>query len=265
MNNSLRKHAAEFRHTTAGHRAHPNQPDDTVFEIDTTTRNRLNTVSITEYPHNAVLSAFLDSAPDDHTPEVLLTNVTRGDQSLMSEQGPDLIGGVVTVDDVTFTTLPSLTSGASATSQFRCRALLDTGSPQSFIHQGVFEQMVATGAADESYVRSTTPRSWSGFGSQESLNTNRQARLTVQFYHNDTPSASLAVWIYIVPNRTMRCPLLLGRDSWMRFHSRSYKHSRLHLMVAFSVNLPYHTLLTTLITALPRTSGAAKQRTLYIT
>ena len=200
-----------------------NQPGYTVFEIDPTTRTRLNTVPITEYPHNAVLSAFLDSTPDDHTPEVPLTNVTRGDQPLMSEQGPDLIGGVVTMDDVTFTTLPSLTSGASATSPFRCRALLDTGSPQSFIHQGAFEQMVATGAADESYVRSTPPRSWSGFGSQQPLNTNRQARLTVRFYHNNTPSASPAVWIYIVSNRTMRCPLLLGRDSWMLFHSRSYE------------------------------------------
>ena len=127
------------------------------------------------------------------------------------------------MDNVTFTTLPSLTSGASATPQFRCRALLDTGSPQSFIHQGAFEQMVATGATDESYARSTPPRSWSGFGSQEPLNTNQQARLTVQFYHNNTPSASLAVWIYIVPYKTMRCPLLLGRDSWMRFHSRSYQ------------------------------------------
>ena len=97
-----------------------NQPGDTVFEIDPTTRTRLNIVPNTEYPHNAVLSAFMDSAPDDHTPEVLLTNATRGDQPLMSEQAPDLISGVVTMDDVTFTTLPSLTSGASATSQLRC-------------------------------------------------------------------------------------------------------------------------------------------------
>ena len=47
--------------------------------------------------------------------------------------------------------------------------------------------------------------------------------MTIQFYHNGTPSASLAVWVYIAPNKTMRCPLLLGRDSWMRFHSRSYQ------------------------------------------
>ena len=151
------------------------------------------------------------------------TGSPRGDQPLMSEQGPGLISGVVIMDDATLTTLLSLTSGASATSRFRCRALLDTGSPQSFMYQGAFEQMVATGAAAESYIRSTSPRSWSGFGSQEPLDTNRQARLTVQFYHNDAPSTSLTVWIYIVPNKTIRCPLLLGRVSWIRFHSRSYQ------------------------------------------
>ena len=83
--------------------------------------------------------------------------------------------------------------------------------------------MVATSAADASYVRSTTPRTWSGFGSRQLLSTHRQGRMTVQFNHNGTPSASLAVWIYFVPNETMRCPLLLGRDSWMRFHSCSYQ------------------------------------------
>ena len=83
--------------------------------------------------------------------------------------------------------------------------------------------MVATGAADASCVRSTTPRTWSDFGSRQLLGTHRQARMTVQFNPNGAPSASLAVWIYIAPNETMRCPLLLGRDSWMRFHSRSYQ------------------------------------------
>ena len=200
-----------------------NHPSDNVFEVDPITRTRLNTAPAAEDPHNAILSALIDSVPDDHEPEVLLTNAAHTGKPLISEQGPDLISGVVTIDDVTFTTLPSLTSGASTTSPFCCRALLDTGSPQSFTHQGAFEQMVATGVADESYVRSTTYRSWSGFGSQELLGTNQQARMTIQFYHNDTPSASLAVWTYIVPNETMGCPLLLGRDSWMRFHSLSYQ------------------------------------------
>ena len=202
-----------------------NLPSDTVFEVDPTTRTRLNSAPITEYPYNAILLAFMNSAPDGHAPEaeVILTNATRTDKPFISEQDPDLTSGVVTMDDVTLTTLPSLTSDASATYQFRCRTLLDTGSPQSFIHQGAFEQMLATGAVDESYVRSTPPRSWSGFDSQEVPSTNRQARLTIQFYHNDAPSASLAVWTYIVPNIIIRCPILLGRDSWMRFHFRSYQ------------------------------------------
>ena len=160
--------------------------------------------------------------PDDHAPEVLLAQEQRIDVPLIPEQGPDLISGVVTIDDDTFTTLLSLHSGVSTTSRFYCRALLDTGSPQLFIHQGAFDQMVATGTADASCVRSTAPRTWSGFGSRQLLSTHRQTRMTVQFNHNGTPSASLAVWIYIVPNETMRCSLLLGRDSWMRFHSRSY-------------------------------------------
>ena len=47
--------------------------------------------------------------------------------------------------------------------------------------------------------------------------------MTVQFHHNGAMSASLAVCMYILPNETIRCPLLLGRDSWMRFPPRSYQ------------------------------------------
>ena len=171
----------------------------------------------------AALSAFTYSVPDDHAPEVLLAQEPRIDAPPIPEQGPALISGVVTIDDATFTILLSLHCGVSTTSRFTCRALLDTRSPQSFIHQGAFDQMVATGAADASCVRSTTPTTWSGFGSRQLLSTHRQARMTIHFNHNGSPSASLAVWMYIIPKETMRCPLLLGRDSWMRFHSRSYQ------------------------------------------
>ena len=196
---------------------------DTVFEVDLVTHLRLETDPLPANTQSAMLFTYTASVPDDHAPEVLLAQEQRLDAPPIPEQGPDLIGGIVTMDDATFTTLLSLHSGVSATSRFNCRALLDTGSPQSFIHQGAFDQMVALGAADASCVRSTTPRTWSGFGSRQLLSTNQQARMTVQFHHNDTASASLAVWMYIVPNETMRCPLLLGRDSWMRFHSRSYQ------------------------------------------
>ena len=196
---------------------------DTVFEVDPVTHLRLDTDPLCANTQITALSAFTYSVPDDHVPEVLLAQEPRIDAPLIPGQGPDLISGVVTMDDVTFTALLSLHSGVSTTSRFHFRALLDTGSPQPFIHQGAFDQMVATGAADASCVRPTTPRTWSGFGSRQLLSTHRQARMTIQFNHNGSPSASLAVWMYIVPNETIRCPLLVGRDSWMHFHSRSYQ------------------------------------------
>ena len=107
---------------------------DTVFEVDPVTHLRLETNPLPANTQSAMLFAFTVSVPDDHAPEVLLAQEQRIDAPLIPEQGPDLIGGVVTMDDATFTTLLSLHSGVSATSRFNCRALLDTGSPQSFIH-----------------------------------------------------------------------------------------------------------------------------------
>ena len=166
---------------------------DTVFEVDPVIHLCLETNPLPANTQSAMLFAFTASVPDDHASKVLLAQEQRIDAPFIPEQGPDLIGGIVTMDDATFTTLLWLHSGVSATSRFNCHALLDTGSPQSFIHQGAFDQMVALGAADASCVRSTTPRTWSGFGSRQLLSTNRQARMTVQFHHNGTTSASLAV------------------------------------------------------------------------
>ena len=210
-------------HPTPGTTAPRDGTGDVVFEVDPVTHLRLDTDTPCADTQMTALSAYTYSVPDDHAPEVLSAHRTSIDAPLIPEQGPDLISGVVTMDDATFTTLLSLHSGVSTTSRFNCRVLLDTGTPQSFIHRRAFDQMVATGAADASCVRSTTPKTWSGFGSQQLLSTNQQARMTIQFNHNGSPSASLGVWMYIVPNETMRCPLLLGRDSWMRFHSRSYQ------------------------------------------
>ena len=112
---------------------------DTVFEVDPVTHLRLDTDPPCANTQITALLVFTYSAPDDHAPEVLLAQEPRIDAPLIPEQGPDLISGVVTMGDATFTTLFSLHSGVSTTSRFNCRALLDTGSPQSFIHQGAFD------------------------------------------------------------------------------------------------------------------------------
>ena len=106
---------------------------DTVFEVDPVTHLRLDTDTPSANTQTATLSAFTDSVPDDHAPEVLLAQDQRIGAPLIPEQGPDLIGGLVTMDEATFTTLLSLNSGVSTTSRLNCRALLDTGSLQSFI------------------------------------------------------------------------------------------------------------------------------------
>ena len=66
-------------------------PSDTVFEVDPATRTHLNTAPVGEHPHNAIPSALVDSVPDDHAPEVLLTYGSRTDKALIPEQGPDLV------------------------------------------------------------------------------------------------------------------------------------------------------------------------------
>ena len=169
------------------------------------------------------------------------------------------------MDDVTFTTLPSLASGAFAPSHIRFQALLDTGSSLSLIHQRALKQMVASAAAAESYVRSTAPRSLSGLGSQELLGTHRRARMAIQSYHNGTFSASLAVWIYIAPNeivcKVASCLVVMGECVST---CAPAKRLRPHPMAAFSVNSPSRTVLTTLETALPRISATVRPRTLLI-
>ena len=203
---------APLSHPSPETPVHWDVADDTVFEVDPITHLRLDTTPLPAIAQTAVLSAFTESVPDDHAPEVLLAQEQRAVAQFLPEQGPDLIGGIVTLDDATFTTF-----------SISLPRPIRHGIAQSFIHQGEFDQMIVMGAADASCIRSTTPKTWSGFGSQQLLSTNRQARMTVQFNHNGTTSAFLAAWMYIVPNATMRCPLLLGSDSWMRFHSRSYQ------------------------------------------
>ena len=79
--------------------------------------------------------------------------------------------------------------------------------------------------ADSDVCKITTrPRVWGGFGdSNTPLTTQKSARLSRKGSHNDSRSASLAVWVFIVPDSTMHHALLLGRDSYMRFDQRTYR------------------------------------------
>ena len=123
------------------------------------------------------------------------------------------------MDHSTFTTNIKIHSGLTS-AQFGCVALLDTGSPQSFITRNAWEYMARSGAATTVCETQTPTRSWGGFGESHPLQTSTTVRLSVQFLHNSQPTGSLAVWTYIVPSKAMQHAVLLDRDSWMRFSER---------------------------------------------
>ena len=54
----------------------------------------------------------------------------------------------------------------------------------------------------------TPRRSSGGFGKSPPLQTPTTVRLSIQLLHNDQPTASLAVWTYVVPSEAMPCSTL---------------------------------------------------------
>ena len=103
------------------------------------------------------------------------------------------------------------------------KALIDTGSPQSFVSCSFFESMLASGAASPSAVQNVRERKWSRFNGTP-LCTGKIIRLNVQCFGAFwVATVQLAVNAYIIPDGAMAHELLLDTDSWARFPVREYK------------------------------------------
>ena len=89
----------------------------------------------------------------------------------------------MTLDDVFFTTDIAIHSGGDAIAPYRYTALLDTGSPQTFIRRDLLGRMTSVRAASSACERPSSPRSWGGFGESAPLRTATHIRLSVQFFH----------------------------------------------------------------------------------
>ena len=85
----------------------------------------------------------------------------------------------MTLDDVSFTTDIAIHSGGDAIEPYKCTALLDTGSPQTFIRRDVLDRMLSVGAASSACEWPSSPRSWGGFGESAALRTVTHIRLSV--------------------------------------------------------------------------------------
>ena len=75
----------------------------------------------------------------------------------LSEHGPCLVGGAVTLDYVSFTIKTVIHIRGDAIAPYRCVALLDTGSPQTFIRRDVLDRMSLVGAASAACERPCSP------------------------------------------------------------------------------------------------------------
>ena len=62
-----------------------------------------------------------------------------------------------------------------------------------------------------------------GFGESSPLRTSTSIRLSVQLFRNIEPTSFLAVWACVDPPSVMQHTMLLGRESWMGFNTRSYR------------------------------------------
>ena len=167
-------------------------------------------------------STYFSDAPADQSQEVLGIASGGGPGRALSEHDPCLVGGTVTLSDVSFTTKIAIHSGGDTTAPYRCAALLDTGSPQTFIRPDVLDRMLLVGTTSSACERPCSPRPWGGFGESAPLRTLTSIRLSVQFFRDNDPTCSLAVCTSVVPPSVMQHAVLLGRDSWMRFSTRSY-------------------------------------------
>ena len=88
---------------------------------------------------------------------------TVKDNGYLYEYGPEITGGEVSVDHSSFTTIVSIHGGRDATKKYKSVALLDSGSPSSFVTQAVIDEMLPKGAASADMITVGKPRRWGGF------------------------------------------------------------------------------------------------------
>ena len=145
--------------------APPPQGQDFIFEVNPTSQQRLSTCDTTTAPSG--YSTLELNVPSDHGGDVFSVTSTAGDSApvaqTLAEQGPCLVPGLATMDHSSFTTKVKAHSGHASTA-FGCVALLDKGSPQTFLTRTAWEHMVHSGAASTVCETQAPPRSWGGFG-----------------------------------------------------------------------------------------------------
>ena len=119
-------------------------------------------------------------------------------------------GGDVRLDRRLHTTEAQAFAGTRALRTKSCVALLDTGSPASFIREKVWSDMLGSGAVSSVGEVPTQSRRWGGFhgkplttSSSVRLNVLRGKKGTISCESSEDTPVRPVVWAHIVPDRVM--------------------------------------------------------------
>ena len=167
-------------------------------------------------------STCFSDAPADHSPEVSALAPTFDPSLALSEHGPCLVGGIITFDDASFTTKIAIHSGADVLPLFGSVALLDTGSPQTFIRRDFLDRMLSVGAASIACEQKCAPRFWESFGKSAPPKTSTSVNLSAQLFQKMSLRAPSQSGLRGFPLGGAACSTA-GCDGWMRFNGRSYR------------------------------------------
>ena len=215
--------ATHARHTPSGNMT----CSDAAFKIFPDQKQRGGGTIFALDPSGSQDSKYKKSKSPFPHPQAELKRGERTDY-LEGFQRPQ--GGDVRLDRRLHTTEAQAFAGTRALRTKSCVALLDTGSPASFIREKIWNDMLGSGAASSDGEVPTQSRRWGGFHGKP-LTTSSSVRLNVLLGRKgtiscesseDTPVRTV-VWAHIVPDRVMSYDLLLGRDSWDHFPVRKYR------------------------------------------
>ena len=166
-------------------------------------------------------STCVSDAPVDHSSEGLAVASSVDASLALSEHGPYLVGGTIALDDASGTSKIAIHSGAGVLAPFcLCNASWHW-LPTDFYSTKCFESHALRWCGIHRVRAERRPSVLGGLWRIGPSEKSTSVRLSVQFVREYGATCPLAVWACVVPPSVMQHVVLLGRESWMRFNSRS--------------------------------------------
>ena len=137
LREAIRENEAGSAHLASSRRFHTPTGNEGIQENSSTPQSGPLTGASAGQGLPSEFSTYFSEAQADQSQEALDISSGIVPGLALSEHGPCLVGGTVTLDDVWFTTKIAIHCGGDAIAPYRCVATLDTVSLQTFIRRDV--------------------------------------------------------------------------------------------------------------------------------